>query len=445
MDNGIKQYQAGNYGPAIAEFQAAYEVKQKASPLINIALCYKARANYPKAIEALTTALEKHSDSMDADDKQAAASEIKAMRALLAYVDVTLSPPQATLVIDDEEQRAGSASKPVPLGPGTHKIAARAEGFSPAEQSVTVASGDKTEIKLALVPDKGWVTLQAPDPRMTIAVDQRVMGTGQWAGMLPPGTHLVQMYGSGGPPFTAQILVIAGKQLNVRPGESGMPVPGLPVPPLPLPPTKKDPPPLPARRGPYGFVLGAILFPMAHPHLFEDPKRDYGAGYGLRGGYQVNRIAGFDVMYDHSSITTTSAIDEVSGIESRYQAIANRLAIGLRLLSSGRSVRFVGAIGGGPVFDKFDFSLTEQAIAKCSAEKSGQRCPLDPEGGSTSAVDAFMYMEGGLEVDLDHVLIDLGLTIDFQATGGIGNKGDIFDGHALWHVGPALRVGYRFW
>src|ERR1044072_2699300 len=65
MSNGVKLFQDKNYAAAITEFQAAYDAKPKASPLINIALCHKGMYQYPKAVASLRAALEKHGDAMD--------------------------------------------------------------------------------------------------------------------------------------------------------------------------------------------------------------------------------------------------------------------------------------------------------------------------------------------------------------------------------------------
>src|SRR5262249_17820800 len=100
MDNGVKLYQDKNYEAAIAEFTAAYRVKAKASPLLNISLCHKALFQYPKAIEALETALSKHGDTMEASDKKAAQDAIAEMRALLAYGKVEVRPPNAIASLD---------------------------------------------------------------------------------------------------------------------------------------------------------------------------------------------------------------------------------------------------------------------------------------------------------------------------------------------------------
>jgi hypothetical protein len=435
MANGIKLYQDANYPAAIVEFQAAYAANPKASPLVNIALCHKARFNYPKAIRTLETVLEKHGDTMDASDKDASHNAIREMRNLLAYITVQLSPRKATLLLDDEEQPPGTADQPIPVGPGPHKFTARADGFAQAERSVTVASGDKPEIKLSLVAEKGWVTITAPNPKMTIAIDQRPLMNGQWAGMLTPGPHLVQMYGRGFTPFNAQITVVAGKQINLRPGVNG--VPGVvPTPPAP-PPEKPPPPPTPPRRGFYALALGSILVQTNSPVVTPSTnKTDWGGAFGLRVGYQVNAIAGFDISFEHSSIGSSSTS------MNKHRIYANRLAGGLRLISTGRTVRFVGALGGGPAINDFTFrdgmnALGKPTVLACVQEKDGS-CQLK------TGVDAFAYLELGLEIDIDHVLIDLGLESEFQATGNMLD-GRVFDGKPLVNLGPALRVGYRFW
>src|SRR5687767_3027351 len=66
MENGVKLFNDRNFPAAITEFKAAYKEKPKASPLINIALCYKAQFNYPKSIQYLEQAQREHAATMDA-------------------------------------------------------------------------------------------------------------------------------------------------------------------------------------------------------------------------------------------------------------------------------------------------------------------------------------------------------------------------------------------
>ena len=56
MDNGVRLYSDHNYPAAVVEFQAAYEARPNANPLVNIALCNKEMFHYTQAITALVHA-----------------------------------------------------------------------------------------------------------------------------------------------------------------------------------------------------------------------------------------------------------------------------------------------------------------------------------------------------------------------------------------------------
>lgn len=429
MENGIKLFQDKNYDAAIVEFRAAYDLRPKASPLINIALAYKAQFKYPRAIDALKQALTQHESTLSPEDKAAAESEIKDMSRLLASLRVNVVPRQATLVIDGEEQPAGTADQPIVLGPGTHKIGARVEGYAEQEQTVTVVSGENDRVvTLALVADKGWVSLTAADPRITISVDQQVLGTGQWSGLLPPGTHLVQMYGPGAPAYAAQILVVAGKQMVLRQGmgQGALPVTSI------VPKKKVEEPPRPPRRGVYLLATGSLLFPTRHPTGFPQPKVNSGAAGGLRAGYQVNSIAGFDLLYQHSSLYTPSELQKNTG----YTLSSDRAGVNVRLGTTGKTARFMATIGGGFVYDRVSFDNPPPLCGSGCVKASG--------------VDPFFLLEGGLELDFSGVLVDLVIESQYQSsreiTPVVAKSGvSIFDSEPLIHVGPGLRVGYAFW
>jgi hypothetical protein len=428
MENGVKLFADHNFTAAVVEFQAAYDARPGPNPLVNVALCDKEMFRYPQAIAALETALRKHGDAMDPADRRAAEDAIKEMRALLGTVTVAITPPGATLLVDGDEVPAGAAVQPIPLGPGPHKIAARAPGYAPLEQTVTVRSKLDQTITLALVAEKGPVSIVAPDPRMTIAVDGQPVGSGTWSGLLAPGKHEVRMFGPEGQPVAMEILVVAGVPLAVSKGAGGV---------LVAPPKKEEPP----RRGVYVLALGSVLFPVVHPPDFPMVARpDFGAGYGLRVGYQVNKVAGFEASYEHSSITTSSAISA-----DVYRLISDRGMIGLRLVSQSRWLRFVGDLGAGFVYDQLNISLQG-----CAPGDSTQPCRLY---GNHVGADAIAFVEAGLELDLDHVLLDFVGEMHVASTGNLststGNPSNlsssIYAGKPLLMGGPALRIGYRFW
>jgi hypothetical protein len=423
MENGVKLFEDRNYDAARAEFRAAYDARPKANPLLNIALAYKAEFKYPRAIEALETALAKHRDTMGADDVKAAEGELKDMRALLARVKIVVSPAAARVTIDGDALTAEALQQPIPLGPGTHRVTAAAEEFASIERSFTVASSETTEVTLTLSPEQGTVQVEAPDPGMTIAVDQRVVGTGAWTGLLPLGSHRVQITGAGRQPFVADILVVAGKPIVLRPDATHFST--LP----PAPPVRKEPLVSPSRHGFYALAMGSLLFQTHYPTDYPRPEVNSGGAGGARLGYQVNSVAGFDAFFQHSSLFTPSRYNEGRG----YTLISNRIGADLRLMTPGKYVRGVGVIGGGLVIDSLRYDVPINGCPTVCVNSSG--------------ADPFVLLEAGLEFEFNGVLLGLALESQFQSSRGISTTtvSSPFGNDPLIHVGPGLRVGFAFW
>lgn len=445
MRNGVKLFQDGNYRAAIVEFSAAYDAVPKASPLLNLALCHKAAFDYPRAIGALEKALANHSDTMDAADQKAAADAVTEMRALLAYVTVRLTPKEATLLLDGAELPAGTADSPVPLGPGTHALSARAEGYAPLERSVTVSSGQKdVVVDLALTANQGYVSVLSGAPDMAIAVDGRPVGYGEWAGLLPPGSHVIQIYEVGGKTESRQVLVVAGKTLEVRPGVGGVAIQaerptGAPAGPG----GAKAPPPEP-RSGFFGLATGSLLGPSKHPKGFPEAKNNTGAAAGFRGGYQVNDNAAFDLGFEYGNATLRSTKDE----DLEYSITSLRFGLDLRLSTGGETVRFIGSIGGGLSLSDLSFSTSSAALDRCSrGETAGCNAEVlracTAEAGCTSA-DPYALLEAGVELDFGGVLVDAVIGGNFQSTKGF-DPISFYDNEALGFVGGGLRIGYGGW
>lgn len=428
MSNGVKLYQDKNFEAAVAEFSAAYRAKPKASPLINVALCEKARFRYPKAIVALERALAEHPADLDEGDRSAAQEAVREMRALLGYVSVKLTPRQAALLVDGEEQPPGTADEPVPLGPGTHKIGARHEGYAPAEQQVTVVSGDKAlVVTLALSADKGYVRVDGGDPRTLIAIDGRVVARGRWAGLVAPGSHEIELRDPLGRIAKYPIVVAAGKALEVG-ARIGAPAPRGParsasraVQPKPA------AAPRPAQRGFYGLAAPAIYAPLTHPNRFTvaGGKPGWGAAFGVHAGYRPLTALAFEAMYRYSH-TSARGLD-ANGAGASYTLLSHRAAGGLRLMSAGTTARFVATLHGGLTADALGFG------ASCRGD-----CDAD---GATGFADA----EVGFELDIKGV--QLGAVVEQSVSGKkhLTRAGREVFRDAIIQFGAGLRVGYATW
>jgi hypothetical protein len=439
MDNGVKLYQDGNYEAAIVEFEAAYRAQTKASPLVNISLCHKARFEYPKAIAALEMALARHPDTMSEADKKAAADAITEMRSLLGYVTLDLAPPNASVTVDGAPLPAGAEKQPIPLGPGRHRIGASAPGFAPGSENVTIASGQKdVKVILRLTPNQGWLTVRADDAKTAIAIDQKAVGYGSWAGFLDPGTHVVQWYQPGSATsYAVEVDIAAGKSQDIRPGMGGRPISGTVPKVMPDVPPKPEPvvPPAPPLRGFYGMVTAGLMAPLAHPDNFSNPESESGGAFGARVGYRVNNAASFEGMFEYSNIGIES--ESVDGAD--YTLASYHLGLNLRLHTPARRVRFVGIIGGGLVHDSltFDDRPAGTPIARPAGCAAGSVCK------DTSGFDPYILSELGIELEFGGVLVGLAFVSSFQATKGLEEEAYGHDPIVL--AGGGLRVGYALW
>jgi hypothetical protein len=152
MANGKKLFEEESWTAALAEFEAAYAADPRAAPLLQIAACEEALQRWPRAVAALERALRDHGATLDEPEKKAAEKDLAELRAQIqtGSVEVVISPPEATLRIDGEDQPAAGAKRVIVLGPGPHRLEARLPGYLPAAQTVTLGGGDAVSITLGL-------------------------------------------------------------------------------------------------------------------------------------------------------------------------------------------------------------------------------------------------------------------------------------------------------
>jgi hypothetical protein len=423
---------------------------------------------YPKAVAALRAALDKHGDTMEPGDKKAAEDAITEMSALLAYVTVRVSPEHAVLSIDGEDQPPGTTHRPIPLGPGPHKIAARASGHASAEAQVSVASGDKSKaVALELVPDKGFVRVRAPDGQTAIAIDQKPLGRGSWEGYVAPGTHIVQLYKTGGSSAALEILVAAGRAQEIARGDGGTlkvkSISGAPFfgkaaadASLDAPPElalgaakagekaggkveKKDPP----LTGLYGHVTATSFSVVTGGPTIESTEDLGGWSVGVRGGYRLSTAFGIEVMADYSYLSANAEVFEARSEQAPvfpgdggYELDSFRLGGNIRFMTPGYRARFVATLGLGFAYDTG--SLLLFSAAENDDSTGGKGDLLEADGTSV-----YFNFEQGVEFNIRHVLVGLVVQQIAGTTGRFVERSQF--GGGQFTIGLGLRVGYGRW
>jgi hypothetical protein len=430
MQAGVRLYKSQDFRGALAEFEAAYQLSPRASPLINISLCQRALFRYPRAITALELALSKHRDSLEAADEAAARRAIDEMRALVGALVVRGLPEGAELRIEDEEYAV--SAEPITLSPGSYTVTASAPGHTPRSQEVVIVGGARVELELQLAAAMGTLTIIAADKLTPILVDGKRVGRGSYHAQVPVGPHTIELLGETEP-----------STIEVRSNETSRfesplrAVDAASLPPVPAGPTRGEPPPPePPRRGFYALIGGAVLFPLRHPDYFGKLDRDSassGASVAARAGYLVHTHAGFELFAEYNNV-----VGPANGTEAESYTLSSwRVGPLLRLQSGGDILRFVGTIGGG-----FAVNFIDQELASGLSSSSG--------------VDFFAVSELGAELDLDGVLVHLALAGYLSGTKGMNDFDGAFASRdrelqepygntVLPSLGPRLSIGYAFW
>jgi hypothetical protein len=90
--------------------------------------------------------------AVPADRRAKIAGETKALATRTGSIVPRVTPDAAKLTLDGAALDRAAAGPGVRVNVGVHKLAAAADGYLPAEQTVTVASGDVANVTLALAP-----------------------------------------------------------------------------------------------------------------------------------------------------------------------------------------------------------------------------------------------------------------------------------------------------
>ncbi len=423
MAAGAKLVEDESWAAAEAEFEAAFKADPRAAPLVQMAACARAMGRYPQAIAALERALRDHAATLSADEKKAAEQTLAEMRAELGAVQVTLAPRDATLRIDGEDLPREALAKPIPLGPGPHRLEARLEGYAPAAQTINIqGAGDIVAVKLGLVPDRGRVTVVAPDERATITVDEVPVGAGTWSGLLTPGQHVLHVVQANGLAWAMTINLVAGKPIEARPAQEGR---------------RSAPPSPPAKRGFYVLRAVTALFPIS-PSDFTGTS--VGVSGGVRGGYRLASIFGAEISLEYAHAGASGqgkpsfADTPNTSYPMSYSLSSFRVGAHARFMTTGQRVRFVQTFGGGLMFDSISWKADKDAITRQGA----------------SGLDGFGASETGFEVDINGVLLGLAAQALLGSSSALtAPKHDKFSaetfGGPQFSIGLGLRGGYRLW
>ncbi|HEX3776303.1 MAG TPA: PEGA domain-containing protein [Polyangiaceae bacterium] len=436
---GIRLYQDANYPGALAEFEAAYAAKPGAGSLQNVALCQKALFRYREAAATLEQLLEKHGTELNEGEQKAVRAAISELSGLVGSIVVNVEPSDAKVTIDGHAVAASELRAGVDVNVGEHEIVADEPGYARLTRVVSVASGQKKlPVEMKLKATDGFLNIVADDPLAAIAVDGETRAFHDWHGSVKPDAdHLVQVFRDGYESYEATVTVALGQTLDVH-ALLGARIAGTPTQstkPGALPP----PPPTRASKGYYGLLTLGVLGLGQHPLELTSTSSNGTMGtIGLRGGYRLFSPVAVEAMLDFGKLSVDDATSSGSDVKRKYTIATVRFGPNLRLMTTGKTLRFSSTLGAGVVHHK----LVLDAV------------PMDPvhTGGSASGFDPYFSIELGIQWSIDKFLLGAEVITMIDGASGFNKQkldndsAEAFESRAtLALFGLGIHGGYAFW
>lgn len=439
---GIKLYRDGNYPGALAEFEAAYELKPGPGSLQNIALCQKALFRYGEAADTLTRLLLRHDAELSDAERTAAGLARDELKGLVGSVRIRVTPPDARVTLDGQLLSDTERLSAHRVNVGEHTLVGEAPGYARAIRAFRVAGGkEDVPVELTLQAVQGFVDIRASDPAAAIAIDGKALALGRYAGPVTPSEdHLIQVYRAGFEPFEERIRVEVGKTKLVagtlgRPQKDAGPMaptaPGaLPAPPEPKPPVG-------------WFALGSfnLLATAVAPFDYSlNNARSLAGSLGIRAGRRLRAHVAVDGWFELGALSVRDATFIPTDAEAargstretgiRYSVRWARLGPNVRIMSAADALRVTGGVGTGLVWHQLRHR----------------------EADRFAGLDPYFSLELGVASNWRRFLFGLDLLLLVDGTRGLNvrrrppdERESFAKGRTLSFIGLGVRAGYSQW
>jgi len=207
-EGGKILYRSGDFASAVLKFQKAWELSADPRLLINVAACEKHLRRYTRMLATLEKVQGDKSPLVGERDRQEIAELIKAVQAFVSPLDLTVSEPGASVLVDDERVGTAPLGGPILLDVGVRRIRVSKAGFKDALRSEEVTGGQPIALTIRLEKEvhRGRLVVVA-GPNDLIALDGKAVGRARWEGRVESGGHTLRVTAPGMHPYQSEVAV----------------------------------------------------------------------------------------------------------------------------------------------------------------------------------------------------------------------------------------------
>lgn len=228
-ESGKLLFGDGDFAGALIKFKSAYEKSKDARLLYNQAACEKNLRHYSKALALLRQYQADGGSLLTEQDKTEATELIKAMEPFTAKLEIKIDEPDAEVSIDDEVIGT-SPVKPVVVDIGTRRVKVKKSEFEEYTKEVAVGGSAQmtVDVKLTRIIHEGRINVKTSHDA-TISIDDRVVGTGSWSGVLPSGGHTLKVTAPKFRPYQTEVVIQDKQSRDVNVTLEAEPSKGVPA------------------------------------------------------------------------------------------------------------------------------------------------------------------------------------------------------------------------
>jgi len=207
-DAGKLLFGDGDYAGAEIKFKAAYDASGDARLLWNMAACEKSQRHYARTEALVREYIDKGGALLTDQDRADAKSLLDTIDSFTVKLSVSVSEPDAEVIVDDVSAGKSPLAKPIIVDIGTRKIVVRKDGFKEFEQTMPVGGAPtvKLDVKLEVAIHEGSLHVVST-PAANITIDGKHVGTGRFDGKVRSGGHTLRVTAEGMRPYQSEIVV----------------------------------------------------------------------------------------------------------------------------------------------------------------------------------------------------------------------------------------------
>lgn len=228
-DSGKLLFIDGDYAGSLVKFTSAYETSKEPRLLWNMAAAEKNLRHYAKALRLVRQYAKDGDAILSATDKTEAVDLIRNLEPFTSKLKLNVDEPGSEITIDDEVI-GPSPIEPVLVDIGTRKLRVHKEGFEDITKDVPVGGAAEVslDVKMVKIVHEGRLNVNASNGG-TIAIDDKVVGTGTWSGVLPSGGHTLKVTAQGMRVYQTEVLIQDKQSRDVAVTLEKEPSKGLPA------------------------------------------------------------------------------------------------------------------------------------------------------------------------------------------------------------------------